>query len=73
MAIDNPNVADRHDQTLFVGPIGNGTTLTGPVTTTDADGNTVSVAAAATDATTTQALANSLRSALIQLGIVTAA
>lgn len=31
MAIENPNVADRHDQTAYMGPIGNGTFLTGPV------------------------------------------
>lgn len=68
----NPNVANRHDQTVFVGPIGNGTTVTGPTAHTDSTGKTVAVAAAATDATTTQALANSLRTALIQLGIVTA-
>lgn len=72
MAITNPNIADRHDRTFFTGPIGNGTHLTGPLVVTDGSGNVATVAAAATDATSTQALANSLRSALIQLGIVTA-
>lgn len=71
----NPNVADRSNQTFYTGPIGVGTVLTQPVTFADADGDTVAltVAAAATDATTTQALANSLRTQLIALGFLTAA
>jgi len=68
----NPNVANRHDQTFFTGPIGNGTTITGPTAMTDQTGARPIVAAAATDATTTQALANSLRNALLAAGIVVA-
>lgn len=66
----NPNISNRHDQTFFTGPIGNGTTLTGPTAMTDGGGGQITVAAAATDAATTQTLANSLRSALIAAGIV---
>lgn len=58
------NVADRADQTRYV---------VGPVEFTNSDGAAVTVAAAATDATTAQDLANSLRSALISLGVVAAA
>jgi len=68
----NPNVADRHDQTLFVGPIGNGTTVTGPTAVTDAAGGQPVIAAEATDATTTQALANSIRTILLNTGIAVA-
>lgn len=71
----NPNVSDRSNQTFYTGPIGVGTVLTQPVTFADADGDTVAltVAPAATDATTTQTLANSLRTQLIALGFLTAA
>ena len=70
MAIPNPNIADRHNQSFYTGPIGNGTVLTGPVTAYDGDGNQATVAAVATDPATTMALANSLRAALLQLGLV---
>lgn len=71
----NPNVADRSNTETFVGPIGAGTVITGPVTFADADGDTIVavVAPAATDATTTQTLANSLRTNLIALGILASA
>lgn len=71
----NPNVSDRSNTSFFTGPIGAGTVLTQPVSYADADGDAVvtTVAAAATDATTTQALANSLRTQLIALGLLTAA
>lgn len=68
----NPNVANRHDQTVFVGPIGNGTTVTGPTAVTDSAGGRPVIAAAATDATTTQALANSIRTILLNAGIAAA-
>lgn len=68
-AIENPNIANRHDQTFFTGPIGNGTTITGPSAVTDGTGQQLTVAAAATDATTTQALANSLRDLALALGL----
>lgn len=58
------NIPDRADQTRY---------LVEPIKLVDSDGNPVTVAAAASDATTTQALANSLRTALIALGIVQAA
>lgn len=71
----NPNVAQRAGKQHYTGPIGPGTVLTQPVTYADADGNavTLTVAAAATDANTTQALANSLRTQLIALGLLKAA
>lgn len=71
----NPNISDRHNTEFYTGPLGGGTVLTTPVTYADADGAAVAltVAAAATDATTTQTLANSLRTQLIALGILTAA
>lgn len=75
----NPNVADRHDQTFFTGPMGNGTVITGPSTIEgpseflNADGEALTVAAAATDTTTAIALANSLRTQLIALGVVVSA
>lgn len=58
------NVADRADQTRY---------LVAPVEFTDASGNTLTVAAAATDSATTLALANSLRTQLIALGVVASA
>lgn len=58
------NVADRADQTRY---------LVAPVEFTDSDGNTLTVAAAATDTTTAIALANSLRTQLIALGVVASA
>lgn len=58
------NVADRADQTRY---------LVAPVEFTDSDGNTLTVAAAATDSATTLALANSLRTQLIALGVVASA
>lgn len=70
MAITNPNIADRHDQTFFTGPIGNGTTVTGPTAFTDGAGGQPTIPAAATDATTTQALANSIRTTLLAAGLV---
>lgn len=70
MAITNPNIAARHDQTFFTGPIGNGTTVTGPTEFTDSAGGQFVVAPAATDAATTQTLANSLRTALLNAGLV---
>lgn len=71
----NPNVADRSNTDFHTGPLGNATVLSTPVSYADSDGAAVTytVAAAATDATTTQALANSLRTQLIALGILTAA
>lgn len=71
----NPNVSDRSNTNFYTGPLGAGTVLTTPVTYADADGAAVAltVAAAATDAATTQTLANSLRTQLIALGILTAA
>lgn len=58
------NVADRADQTRY---------LVQPIEFVDSDGNTLTVAAAATDSATTQALANSLRTQLIALGVVASA
>lgn len=58
------NVADRADQTRY---------LVAPVEFVDSTGASLTVAAAATDAATTQALANSLRSQLIALGVLVAA
>lgn len=58
------NVADRADQTRY---------LVAPVEFTDSTGASLTVAAAGTDTATTQALANSLRSQLIALGLVVAA
>lgn len=58
------NVPDRADQTRF---------LVAPVEFTDSTGANLTVAAAATDSATTLALANSLRSQLIALGVVVAA
>lgn len=71
----NPNVSDRSNQNFYTGPLGVGTVLTQPVTYADADGDAVAltVAAAATDATTVITLANSIRTQLIALGILTAA
>ena len=57
-------MADRSDQTRY---------LVAPVEFTDSTGATLTVAAAGTDAATTQALANSLRTQLIALGVVVAA
>ncbi len=71
MAIFNPNVSDRSNTEFYTGPIGAGTVLTPPVEFLNANGATVSVAAAATDSATTLALANSLRTGLIALGILT--
>ena len=71
MAISNPNVSDRSDTTFYTGPIGGGTVITPPAQFLDSDGATASVAAAATDSATTLALANSLRTALLSLGVVT--
>ena len=59
-----PNVAQRADQTRY---------FVAPVEFTNSAGNTLTVAAAATDSATTLALANSLRSQLIALGVVKAA
>lgn len=59
-----PNVADRADQTRY---------FVAPVEFTDSVGAQLTVAAAATDSATTLALANSLRSQLIALGVVVAA
>lgn len=58
------NVADRADQTRY---------LVAPVEFVDSTGASLTVAAAATDPATTQALANSLRSQLIALGVLVAA
>lgn len=58
------NVADRADQTRF---------LVAPVEFTNSVGANLTVAAAATDSATTLALANSLRTQLIALGVVVAA
>lgn len=58
------NVAARADQTRYE---------VAPVEFTDSDGNTLTVAAAATDTTTAIALANSLRTQLIALGVVASA
>lgn len=58
------NVADRADQTRY---------LVAPVEFVDSTGASLTVAAAATDPATTQALANSLRTQLIALGVVVAA
>lgn len=58
------NVAARADQTRY---------LVAPVEFVDSTGASLTVAAAGTDATTTQALANSLRTQLIALGLVVAA
>lgn len=58
------NVANRADQTRY---------LVKPIEFVDADGNTLTVAAAATDTTTAIALANSLRTQLISLGVVVSA
>lgn len=58
------NVGARADQTRY---------LVAPVEFTDSDGNTLTVAAVATDSATTLALANSLRSQLIALGVVASA
>lgn len=73
--MSNPNVSDRSNTNFYTGPLGAGTVLTTPVTYADADGDAVAltVAAAATDAATTQTLANSIRTQLIALGILTAA
>ncbi len=67
----NPNVSDRSNTSFFTGPIGAGTVLTPPYQFVNSSGSTVSVAAAATDSATTLALANSLRTGLIALGILT--
>jgi len=58
------NVADRADQTRY---------FVAPVEFTNSVGATLTVAAAGTDTATTQALANSLRTQLIALGVVVAA
>lgn len=58
------NVANRANQTRY---------FVAPVEFTDADGNTLTVAAAATDTTTVIALANSLRTQLIALKVVASA
>lgn len=58
------NVADRADQTRY---------LVAPVEFVDSTGAALTVAAAATDSATTEALANSLRSQLIALGVLVAA
>ena len=58
------DVADRADQTRY---------FVAPVEFVDADGNALTVAAAATDTTTAIALANSLRTQLIALGVVASA
>ncbi len=72
MAITNPNVSQRSNTVFFTGPLGNnGTSLSPPVAFYNSAGNTVSVAAAATDSATTLALANSLRTGLIALGVLT--
>lgn len=73
--MSNPNVSDRSNTNFYTGPLGAGTVLAEPVTYADADGDasTYTVPAAATDATTTQALANALRTACLARGIVTAA
>lgn len=69
----NPNVDNRSDTSFYTGPIGSGTVLTLPVTYADADGaaSALTVPAAATDAATTQALANAMRLNGITLGLWT--
>lgn len=71
----NPNVSDRSNTNFFTGPLGAGTVLTEPVTFADADGDAsvLTLPAAATDATTTQDLANAIRTLLIARGIASAA
>lgn len=64
MATTLVNVADRADQTRY---------LVAPVEFVDSTGASLTVAAAGTDTATTQALANSLRSQLIALGLLVAA
>lgn len=58
------NVADRADQTRY---------QVAPIEFVDSTGASLTVAAAATDSATTEALANSLRSQLIALGVLVAA
>jgi hypothetical protein len=71
----NPNVSERASQTAYMGPIGVGTVIGNVSTDLVAFyGATAivrpSVSVAATDAATALVLANSLRTALVNLGIV---
>lgn len=71
----NPNVSDRSNTSFYTGPLGGGgTVLTEPVTYADSDGvaSTLTLPAAATDAATTQTLANAIRTLLITRGIASA-
>lgn len=64
MATTLVNISERSDQTRY---------LVAPVEFVDSTGAAVTVAAAATDTTTAIALANSLRSQLIALGVLASA
>lgn len=71
----NPSVANRDSQVQYYGPIGVGTCIGNDSTDlVSFYGATPivrpTVSAAATDAATTQTLANSLRTALVDLGLI---